>query len=508
MRPSTERLGLALLLGAALAFHAATLGGQSLFVDEVAEWQHARGTWTEVAFRADSMPPTFNLLVAAWSRVIGEGTSGRFLSVAFSLGATLLVWRIGRRIGRACRVDAASAGLAAAIVFTALPLQLYYAQLIRGYALMTFAAALAILLFLRAAQDDRPKDWAAFAAAGVFGMWCHYYFAITLVLLLGVLLWRRGPRLARSPLLAGVAIIVGCLPLLPFLQEDFGYQHDLREPRPLSAAAIGYTGFSYFSGYTLGPSKADLHQISGTEAAREAAPWSAVLALALAPLLGHGGRRLQVGGWLVPMLTLTFGPVVLVGLLGLVSGITYNPRFVVWAVVPIALWVGIGVVEGLGRRGRARAASLGGCLVLSAIAAIAVAQRHAVNRYKTEDLASAAAWLAENTPDDETVFVVSDYLAPQLAFNAEIAGLKMPTLTALPRPGEFDVVVTDTAIAEQAIDHLRDAVGAESFWLVESRTFHTDPDGRLHSAIEDAAKLEPVARFAGVQIYRGTLEAE
>lgn len=507
MRPTTERLCLGIMLAVVLAFHAATLHGQSLFVDEVAEFQHARGPLAEVAFRADSMPPTFNLLVAAWSRTVGEGTSARAISVALSVAATLLVWRIGRRLGAACGTDPAATGIAASAVFSALPLQLYYAQLIRGYALLTFAAALVILVFMRAAADDRPRDWAAFAAAGVFGMWCHYYFAITLAMLLAILVWRRGAMIGRKPLLAGAAIVVGCLPLLPFLQQDFGYQHDLREPRPLTVSAVAYTGFSFFGGYTLGPSKSDLHQITATEAARQAAPWGLAIVISLLPLLAQSVERLRRGRWLAPIVLLTGGPVALVGLLGVASGITYNPRFVAWCVVPIALWLGLSVVDGLSKSGGARWITTGCCFVLAVIASIAIAQRHTVDRYQTEDLAAAAAWIAGELPPDAVVFIIADYLAPQIEFQAETLGLEIPTVAALPRPGVVDQVVTEDDLAGEAISHLKAQAGRRAFWLIECRAFHTDPLGKLHAAIKEAAELETAAEFAGVRIYRGELEA-
>lgn len=506
MSARAERLWLAGLLGLSLLFHLLTLSGQALFVDEVAELQHARGGWSEVAWRADSMPPLYGLLAKSWVMLFGEESHVRWLSVAASLATIPVVWRIGRRLGDACQLDPATAGIASAACFAALPQQLYYAQLIRAYSLTTFVASLGILAFLRALDSDRLRDWLTFAVAGLLGMWVHYYFAIVLLLLLGVLFYRRGWKVGRAPLLAAVAIVIGCLPLLPFLKSDFEYQRDLRDPRPLNAASIAYTGFSYFSGYTLGPTKGELHRMSGRGAAMQAAPWGLAIGLTAGVLAIVGGWRLAKAGWLTPMLLLTFGAIGAVGLLGVASGVTFNPRFVAWCAAPLAVWLGVGITAGLRKGSGLHKLTLAASLGLFSIASVAIAQRHTVDRYRTEELPSAVAWFDEQGLHDAPVFVVSDYLAPQVDFHAELAGVELSRVNALPRPGQVDQEVEEVGLAAEAIASLRGLAGDADFYLIGCREFHTDPHGLLRDALLESTTIEPIARFAGVVVYRGRLK--
>lgn len=506
MSPKTERRWLAALLGLSLAFHLLTLGGQALFVDEVAHFQHARRGWIELAFHTDSMPPLYALLVKAWAEWIGEGAGLRWLSVAASLATIPLVQRIGRRWGEAAGLDAALTGVASAACFAVMPLQHYYAQLIRGYALTTFAAALAILAFVRAVDEDRPRDWLRFAAAGVFGMWTHYYFAVVLMLLLVALVLKRGWRLGRSATLSAGLIMIGCLPLLPFLRADFVYQRDLREPRPLDTATVAYTGFSYFSGYTLGPAKPELHQLTGREAATQAAPWGLAIAAAAGTLAAFAVPRLRKGGWLGAATLLTFGAIALVGALGAASGVTFNPRFVAWCSVPIAAWLGVGIAAGWASGATGRRLTVLASLGLAVIFAAALFNRHTNDRYRTEDLPSAITWVVANDLQEAPLFVISDYFAPQVDFLCELAETPFSRVNCLPRPGRTDQEVESPEIAAEGVANLTRLAAGKEFYLIECRAFHTDPQALLREALREQAGLEPVARFAGVVVHRGQIK--
>ncbi|QDT69036.1 hypothetical protein MalM25_19620 [Planctomycetes bacterium MalM25] len=505
MSPRAERRCLIAMIGLSLVLHLFTVGGQALFVDEVAHFQHARLSWSELAWHTDSMPPLYALVVKTWASLCGEGAGLRWFSVAASLATIPLVWRIGRRWGQDAGLDAALAGVASAGCFAALPLQLYYAQLIRGYALTTLAAALAILAFVQATASDSRRDWLRFAAAGVFGMWTHYYFAFVLVLLLVALVLKRGVNVGRGALASAGLIGLGCLPLLPFLQADFAYQRDLREPRPLDAVTAAYTGLSYFSGYTLGPAKGELHQASGREAARQAAPWGVAVALTAGMLAALGVPRLARGDWLMSGLLLTFGAIALVGGVGAAMGLTFNPRFVAWCSVPISAWVGVGVASGLGQSKVTRRVTALACLGLLTISTVALINRHAVDRYRTEDLPSAVTWLVDNGLQDAPLFVVSDYLAPQIEFHAGLTQTPLAPVRGLPRPGRVDQEIEEPGLVAEAIENVEQLAGGEEFYLIECRAFHTDPHGLLREALRERAGLEPVARFAGVIVHRGRL---
>lgn len=488
----------AAILVVSVLYHAVTLPGQCLYVDEVAELLYAAESPAEIYVHPDSMPPGFPLTAWATSKVFGAGPQLRWLSVAASLLAMLAVWRLGRRLA------GPAAGVASAAVFAALPMQLFYAQFIRAYALETLWAALAIGAAWRAFRHDHWSDWARFALWTVLGMWTHYYFFVVPVSLLVGLVWRRGPRIGVRPIVAAVLIVVGCVPLLQVLEADIEYQTTIREPRLLTPAAGGYTAFSIFSGYALGPSRAELHTMPTIEAATLATPWMVALTACLVPiaiaslarLRRHGGRR-----FVLPLVLL---PVPLLGFAGLFAGTNFHPRFVAWTVVPVALALGAGLAEGF-RRPRARrliAIATGGlCVILLA----AIAERNLLDRYSNERVDTAVETI-RSSDAHAAVFVYSDYMVEVVRYYWEQDGGRPDDVFELPQPGKRNLVVKSISQARVAVERTRVVVGTRPFWLLASRTFHGDPGGHLREAFEEAGDLQLVDEFPGVAVYRGVLK--
>ncbi|TWT90234.1 hypothetical protein Mal64_06180 [Pseudobythopirellula maris] len=485
------------ILLVSLLFHALTIRGQGLFVDEMAELLHARAPAGELLWLADSSPPLYSLMLQGWVALFGKGEQARWLSVTFSLTTIVVVWRWGRMLG------GPALGVAAAAAVALCPLQLFYAQFIRSYALLTLLAAGAACAATRAIDTDRPRDWALFAVIGALGVYAHYYFVVTLLVLGLALIVQRGWRMGRRPVAAALAIAVLAAPAAPMLLSDFSYQKELRASRPMSAAAVAFTGFSWFSGYSLGPSKNELQVISGGQAARQAAPWGLAILLCTAPLLWRGARRLRREKRLATIALLVVAPTLIVGLLGAASGITYNPRFVAWCVAPLSVWLAAGMVGGVSGETKwpARLATLG----LAAIAFVAVSNRHSVDRYAFEDLRGVSAWLDENAEAGEPVFVVSDYLTYLVTF---YDGSQSLDLHEFPTPGERDVAVRSEQEAGQALRVASRLSRGGALWLVYSRPFHGDPEGLLLAAMKRDAGAELAVRLPGVDIYRGAVRAE
>jgi hypothetical protein len=101
----------------------------------------------------------------------------------------------------------------------------------------------------------------------------------------------------------------------------------------LNAETFGYTYFSFFSGYTFGPSQPELQTMSGPEAMWAAAPWIAAVGVVLLLLGYEGWRVLRARGVLPIVLVLLLLPVLLVGGLSIAGGLNYNVRFVLWSMI-------------------------------------------------------------------------------------------------------------------------------------------------------------------------------
>ncbi len=191
--PATEYL--ILLLAAALRFY--RLGAQSLWSDEGNSVAMAHRTFAEIAARTaqDIHPPLYYWLLKIWVALWGDSEFAvRALSAALGVLLVAVVFRLGRRwYGR-------SAGLAAALLATVNPFQLYYAQEARMYMLLTLLGALAVYFAWETWQGRGWRFLAGYALAATAGLYTHYAFPVMLVVInLAALfaLWREKRTLVR-----------------------------------------------------------------------------------------------------------------------------------------------------------------------------------------------------------------------------------------------------------------------------------------------------------------------
>src|SRR5262245_50382029 len=372
MSPRTRNvlfLGGVLLL--AFTVRAIDLNGPSLFVDEFSEITLAKESPTAIIWANDSAPPLFPLALKTWLNVFQTDASARWFSVACGLVSIACVYAIGSRL-----VNNAT-GLAAAFVLALMPMHVYYSQFVRCYSLMFLLVTLDLWLLLRAADLNRARDWAAFAFVAILGAYTHYYFVIFLATSAVVALIAN-PRLRVSakPYLAYAAIAVAMIPFIWLLPGDLEFQRGLRDPRPITAATFGYTYFSLFNGYTLGPSSSELQIITSTEAIRAAAPWLAAVGLIIVAL-GYGGwQQLKKSRALLEVTTLAILPLAILGVLSIAGGLNYNVRSVTWIMIAVAVLLGAGIAANWNRR-HVRLATA----AFVVISCVAFANRHWVDRY-------------------------------------------------------------------------------------------------------------------------------
>lgn len=489
MSKRAELIVIAGLCIAALAWHAVSVSWQSLFVDEWAELCYARLDAAGVWSNPDSMPPLFTYLLQGWLAVARFESAARWLSALLGVASILAVWQLGREL-----TDARGA-VAAAALWTINPIQLYYSQSVRAYSLLALLVAAMMWLFFRALRTDARRDWAGFALLSATGMFTHYYVAILLLVAVVVLVTGRRGLPGRRAFMAFVAAGVLSAPVLFCLKTDFEYQREIREPRALKAEALAYTYFSLLSGYSLGPSTAELHTLPARDAVTQAAPLAAAMGFAALPLFIAGARELGDRRRLWHMAAFLVAPVVIAGVAGWATGITYNVRHVAWCAVPFTAWLGIGAAQAVQWRWLI-APTLG----VAALMLSATYQRNWVARYQNEDLASAAEYLQKHTSGDP-VFIVSDYVAGTLGYYLSNDN----QLIELPEPGEVSRVVADDAVAAEGLEAAKAlASGRGPVWLVYSRAFHGDPLGLLLVRLRNEFGLEPVAEFAGVKVFRSS----
>lgn len=480
------RWGIVAILLIAAVVRFSQLNVQSLTSDEVKDLAMARGGVAALAESEDRFPPLYHALLGAWLRLVPWDATGRGFSAVCGVLTIAAIAGLGGVLG-GVRAALWAGGLAAVA-----PLAVWYSVEARAYGLYMLAASVAIWQFTAAMRFDALRHWIAFAAAGIVGAYVHYYFG--LLIALAGLTWLstrpRGQRLRRG-LATFAAIAVATAPSLGLLKKDLDQPWGYAQTSRFSTPALGYTYFSYLSGYTLGPSLRELHTMSPLDAATAAAPWLVLLGLGAVVLLAVALRSLppsdrrRAVGWAA---VFCLAPAAIIGIVSAAAGFGYNVRHAVWAFAPLAAALGLGIAIG-----RPRWLAWTATGALAAAFAVAHANRLTTLAHANEDVRGTAAFLVEQGPPGPT-FVLSGYMSKPLA---DYLPADWPVI-ALPdaRP--------ESANAAAASIHAR-VRGGERFWLVYTREFHGDPEGDLLAGMLRDFSLERVATLAGVQIYRGAV---
>ena len=94
--------------------------------------------------------------------------------IAAALAAALLVPLGARLFDR-------TTGIVAGILLATNELLVTWSQQARAYALVTFAVVLASLLFVRALDDPRRRNWLLYAVAAAFAVYCRFWAGFAIV---------------------------------------------------------------------------------------------------------------------------------------------------------------------------------------------------------------------------------------------------------------------------------------------------------------------------------------
>jgi hypothetical protein len=336
---------------------------------------------------------------------------------------------------------------------------------------------------------------------------------------------RRG--LSYFALLAVLSI-----PALALLQGDLAYQAEGFAAKTPLLATLVHTAYSFFLGFSLGPSLGELHFMPLRDALAQSAPWVALVALPAAWLLWLGWRELRTTsrGMTVVMLALCSAP--LIGAAGELAGVGSKVRYWSWILMPVLVWLAAGLSRG--GRGARPAATQAALVVLLAVQGFALYNRYYDPRYANEDLRNVAAHLKRTASDDVPVFSVADYMAPTIRYYLNGPETLNGWLEIGPRatmyvaeqsrrrPGDGLGWLVHPRIAEEVrsatfapdaiaewLKEVRWLASADGrFWLIYSRPFHGDPGGLLLDDLLRRGMITLEASFAGAKLYQGRLAAE
>src|SRR4051812_14753812 len=191
---------IAIIIALGFALRLYQMDAASLWSDETfsAYWIHRplRYLWTD-GLIIETTPPLYYTLLKLWAVFAGDSDAAlRLFSVAASTATIPLVFLLGAELATP------AIGLVAALLFALAPMQIYYAQEARVYAMLPLAYALTLLgllRFLRAAQQrgTQADHWALwlYAAGAALLIYSHATSVFTVATLAGC----GGLLLLRTP---------------------------------------------------------------------------------------------------------------------------------------------------------------------------------------------------------------------------------------------------------------------------------------------------------------------
>ncbi len=247
LRPSTL-LVILVIVGALLRlFH---LGSKSLWMDEAASVALARMPWHQYAWvwwMQEGNMTAYYLLLRPWLQLGQSEAWVRLLSVIFGVAAIPAMFFLARRL-----TDSSTALVAAALLAFS-PTHIYYSQEARSYSLTIFLVLLSAFFFVRAVEENRTRDWAAWALAGTAAVYAHYFAALVLVVEgLSVLLLRPARVQWLRLVLWSAAIAVLALPGISFVLLRGGSLNLPWIPQPTPKEILHLAMFLSGSGVKFG----------------------------------------------------------------------------------------------------------------------------------------------------------------------------------------------------------------------------------------------------------------
>ncbi len=475
-----------------------SLTGQSLWVDEILTWNAIRpggdlGFWEQV--RDTIQGPLY--LAVVWPLLHMQDTALMLrlpAAVAGVLAVPLFGWLAFRLLdGRAARL--------ALLLFAVNPFHVWYSQEGRGYAFVVLFALVTALVYVAMVRRGPSLGLAlGFSVAGaamvlsnLSGVFVLLAMGLTLVTLhrpqgrRDWALWLLAFGLA-SALVAPWLLRAAGIWAVDRIVPGAGTGVALRGTTTFSPLALPYAFFTYFFGYSLGPSLRELHRPDRLAVLMNYLPvlaaGAALVGTALlAGVIRPDRRRLTLITWIAV-------PLLLAVLLAVRNVKPWNARYAI-VVLP---WLLALAGTGLARLDRRWGALVAVALIGLTLWSLWGYQQR--DKYAKADIRGAAAWIAQAGTNDDTILVPVVRGVYRYYDGGAHRLVGDPGAAPLPNP----------AAAE---GYLREKLaGLDSCWVVLAREWYFDPQGLLMPALAASGELELAAQLPGVDILLWRAQAE
>ena len=465
------------------------LGAQSLWYDEGFSVDLASQGWRQILVGELNLPPLYHLILGGWVRLAGTSEfAARYLSalcgvLIVALGAVWAGLFLGRR-----------AGVLAGLLLAVSPIEVWYAQEARMYALwgaLTLGSTVALVYLMRG-KGTRGL-WVAYGLANVAALYTHYYAALALgaqaVWALAYAARSRDRAFASHWLLSQGALGLAMVGWLPVFWPQWRAANTTYWPGRLSwqfvvvETGLGFAGAGLTVPRTVGALLAGL---------------GAVLA-ALGAVAGLGRARSRWGA----LALLAYVVVPLLIFYGLVhTRPKFSPRYLLPVVPALAALAAGGIAAilppvagrwpGVLRAGLA--VLVGGALAGGSVYAATNPRRD--SRFGRDDLRGAAAYLRGAVGGEEAVILLSGHLAPAFAYYYGGGNAYPIPARHTPSPSVDEIVTLDV------LDELnRIIAGRRGVWLLLWQDDVVDPNGVVRTVLDLATTRAPVERsFRGLEL--------
>jgi len=465
---------------------------QSLWVDEILTWQAIQpgGSLLFVEQFFDTIQgPVY--LAAIWPLLHWQDSALMMrlpAAVAGIVTIPLFAILVNRLVNR-------QAAYLATLLLAINPFHIWYSQEGRGYAFLMLWSVVTALYYANMVKEKPTwRQGIGFGLAGgcmvlsnMSGLFLLLAMALTLVI------FHRPKAITRSDgwwLLAfGLAAAISA----PWLLKASGiWAVDrivpgattglaLRGETTFSPLAVPYAIFTFFFGYSFGPSLRELHQ-----------PDRMAYLLHSWPLLGAGGLAVVMA--LMPvvkkidrhrsaLIVWIIVPVMLLIILALRNIKPWNPRYLAVVLPWLLLLTGVGLARWKKSAGLVVAAALVGLNLWSLFG------YYVNDTYAKADLRSAATANLEQVAS-EVVILVPSVTSVYRYYDRGIHHL----IDSYGRPPLRDATAAAAYLREVLADH-------DQAQVVLARSWYFDPHGLLVPALADIGELQPSESWPGVVSY-------
>lgn len=472
-----------LLLGICLRFY--RLGYQSLWVDEVVTYMSSNGSLTYVISQSkvnSNVPPLYYLFVNGILRFGNHDALLRLPSVIFGSLSILMCYLVIRNwLGR-------TTGFIAALMMAISPFHIWYSQEARPYTMLIFLSLLS-LWFLQKLIKNETDVWLkiGFIISTAATFYCHTVgIAFIGVIAVYVLLLIPREKLGKwIPVFAGILLLItpAIYRLIVVPPEASADPY-----RTFSFLTIPYTIWAFGTGYSLGPTLAELHMPDRMNIVSFHAYtiFPILFFLFLLFLLGvfHLLKRdkllflLTMLWFLVPILFVVFGSIL--------TSHPFNVRYAILSFPAFIAFLSAGT-QNVGSKWF----KAGIFFSLILISLLSLGNYFFNQRYQKENIRNAGQFLRAHANPNQLLICSAAYTEQTLRYY-----YGKNDLIIMPYPEDF---------ARVNPIHLRSdlkkiTAGRDHFWLFLSRIYSSDPKGYIRNYCETYFERRTAFTSNGVEL--------